>query len=205
MRSLPDLCNEIKNCKKCDLQFSRKKPVCGFGGSQSTIMIIGEAPGAKEDETGKPFVGRSGKLLDATLEASMIPKARVYLTNSVRCRPKVGETPKNSEIRACSPYLRDEIEAIVPRVIVPMGNSAIRALGEIMNNDFGKVTEVSGSIYYCKRAFIVPQFHPAAILRNPKRSVKFRENFETISRLSRDVEIDPLDAIVRNYDVKVVS
>jgi len=205
MKSLPDLCNEIRNCKKCDLQFSRKKPVCGFGGSQSTIMIIGEAPGAKEDEAGKPFVGRSGKLLDATLESAMIPKIKVYLTNSVRCRPKVGETPRNSEIRACSPYLREELDAIRPRLVVPMGNSAIKALGEILNNNFGKVTEISGTIYYCKNTFVIPQFHPAAILRNPKRSVKFRENFDTISRLARDVEIDPLDDIVRNYDAKIIQ
>lgn len=205
MKSLADLCGEIKNCKKCDLRFSRKRPVCGFGGSQSSIMIIGEAPGAKEDEIGKPFVGRSGRLLDETLESSMIPKVKVYFTNSVRCRPKIGQSPKSSEIRSCSPYLSNEIEAIGPRLIVPMGNTAISAIGDILKNNFGKVTEVSGTIYYYKKMFIIPQFHPAAILRNPKRKVKFKENFDIISKLSRDVNIDPLDTLVRNYDIRVIQ
>jgi DNA polymerase len=205
MKSLPELCTEIRNCKKCDLQFSRKWPVCGIGGSQSSIMIVGEAPGAKEDEMGKPFVGRSGKLLDEILTSAKIQKVKVYLTNSVRCRPKVGESPKISEIRACSPYLAAEIESIKPRLIVPMGNSALNAIGEILRNSFGKVTEVSGTIYYCRKSFIVPQFHPAAILRNPKKKVKFAENFEKIAHLSQDLEIDPLDDIIKKYDVKIIQ
>ncbi|MEM0159014.1 MAG: uracil-DNA glycosylase, partial [Thermoplasmataceae archaeon] len=144
MGELDDLCIEISHCKNCDLYFSRKNPVCGFGSKNPSIVIIGEAPGAREDEVGKPFVGRSGNLLNKALEQAGIEKNLIYLTNSVRCRPKVGRGPRVNEIRKCSFYLKRELKALSPPIIVPMGNSALRSLGIVLGRNFGRISEIEG-------------------------------------------------------------
>ena len=125
MDGLISLCNEIKGCKKCDLHLSRKTAVCGIGDRSAEVMIVGEAPGSNEDQTGVPFVGRSGKLLDKMLIEANLPRSRVYITNAVRCRPKIGRTPKITEIRKCTPFLSKEIETVGPVLIIPMGNVAV--------------------------------------------------------------------------------
>lgn len=202
MSTYPDLCTKIRICKKCDLQYSRKKAVCGFGNEQAKVMIIGEAPGAKEDELGKPFVGRSGNLLNKVLNSSGIKSHEIYITNSVKCRPKIGKAPKMTEIKSCSPFLKGEVEIIQPKLIVPMGNYAIRAAGNILKNRFGRITEIHGNIYFNNGTFIVPQFHPAAILRNPKRMEFFKDNFQKMSQLVEDLEKYDIGYILEKYKVK---
>lgn len=202
MYAAPDLCNEIRICKKCDLQYSRKRAVCGFGNERARMMIIGEAPGAKEDELGKPFVGRSGNLLNKVLQTSGIKNYEIFITNSVKCRPKIGKAPRMNEIRTCSPFLKDEIESVQPMVIVPMGNYAIRATGNVLKNRFGRISEIHGNIYFNSGTFVIPQFHPAAILRNPKRMEFFKDNFVRISSLLKDIEKYELGIILEKYGVK---
>lgn len=204
MPNSPDLCSEIRSCKKCDLQYSRKKPVCGFGSSKAKMMIIGEAPGAKEDESGKPFVGRSGKLLDIALELASIRKKDIYITNSVKCRPKIGKAPRVSEIRSCSGYLREEMDRVTPNVLVPMGNSAIKALGSITNSNLGRISEMNGQIFYSHMTYIIPQFHPAAILRNPKKMEFFKDSFSRMSEFLYDVENTTAENVFKKYNVKKI-
>lgn len=184
MVNFDNLCQTISVCKDCDLYYSRKNAVCGEGTASSGIMIVGEAPGQKEDLEGKPFIGRSGKLLDSILSREGLSRSEVYISNAVRCRPKIGVAPKVAEIKKCSKYLKYEIESIKPRIIVPMGNSALKAVGIVLGFSFPKVTEISGKIYKVKDYYVIPQFHPAAILRNPKKLEIFKDNFvSTISFL----------------------
>jgi len=205
MQSLQELCRQITSCKKCDLSFSRKKAVCGFGNSYPKLMIIGEAPGAREDEVGKPFVGRSGSLLTKTLNYAGLQAKDIYMTNSVRCRPKIGKTPKTREIKSCSSYLETEIRILRPLVLAPMGNSAIRSLNMIFGIKFGRISEVEGMIIFIEGKLIAPQYHPAAILRNPKRLEKFKDNFTKISNLIKDLDGGISDSVISDYNIKRIS
>lgn len=202
MESLEEIRSTINSCKRCDLYFSRKNPVSGFGKQNPRIMILGEAPGAKEDELGKPFVGRSGKLLDKALEYAGILRHEIYITNSVKCRPKIGRAPKVVEIKTCSDFLKDEVGFIHPRLIVPMGNAAIKSIGHIYGLNFGRISEVQGSFLYFNGTYFAPQFHPAAILRDPKKMEKFKDNFKLVASLASDIQIKDFDEISSIYRVK---
>jgi DNA polymerase len=188
MEDLISICSEIKGCKKCDLHFSRKTALCGVGNETAEVMIVGEAPGSNEDHTGIPFVGRSGKLLDKMLVESDLPRNCVYITNAVRCRPKIGRSPKITEIRKCAPFLSKGIDIVEPRLIIPKGNSALKSLGIIMNIDFGNISEARKNIYQIDEMFILPQFHPAAVLRNPKLFHTMKDRFEVIKNFREDIK-----------------
>ena len=159
------------SCENCSLK--NKVPVNGEGSKSSSIMIIGEAPGEEEDISHRPFVGRSGKLLNATLAKLGIKREDIYITNVVKCRPPSNRRPHQDEIGNCTGKLAEEIREINPDVIIPLGLSATQwfisdgTMGE-MN---GRVYEVwvSGTL---RR--IAPVYHPAAVLRNPN----LRESFE---------------------------
>lgn len=204
MATLGELCTTINSCKKCDLYFSRKNPVCGFGNAEPKIMILGEAPGAKEDELGKPFVGRSGKLLDKALEYAGILRHEIYISNSVKCRPKIGRAPKVIEIKKCSDFLKQEISMIRPRMIVPMGNAAIKSVGHIFGISFGRISEVQGSFLYFDGSYFAPQFHPAAILRDPKKLEKFKDNFQAVASLVKDLALRDHEEIVEDYKIRKI-
>lgn len=204
MVTLGELCVTINTCKKCDLYFSRRNPVCGFGNNEPKMMILGEAPGAKEDELGKPFVGRSGKLLDGALENAGILKHEVYISNSVKCRPKIGRAPKVHEIKECSTYLKEEIGIIRPRVIVPMGNAAIKSVGHIFGFSFGRISEVQGNVIYFNGTYFAPQFHPAAILRDPKKLEKFKDNFKKVASMVDEIPVYSFDEMAGRYKIKKI-
>lgn len=204
METLGELRNTINSCKKCDLYFSRKNPVCGFGSNNSRILILGEAPGAKEDDLGKPFVGKSGQLLDRALEYAGIQRHELYITNSVKCRPKIGRAPKVVEIKKCSNYLKEELTLVNPRLIVPMGNAAIKSVGHILGINLGRVTEVQGSFLYFNGNYLAPQFHPAAILRDPKKMEKFKDNFRKVASLADDLQVRDSDEVVRKYKIRKI-
>ena len=204
MQSIQDINREIQSCKRCDLFFSRKRAVCGTGNPEPSIMIIGEAPGSREDETGIPFVGRSGKLLRDVLKIAGIDVEKIYISNAVRCRPKIGRSPKISEIKKCSNFLRTEIGLLNPRILVPMGNSSLRSIKQVLGVNLGPISESEGNIFSVDGRFIAPQFHPAAILRNPKRYERFKDNFLTLSQLSEKMEKMELREIQENYHVKFI-
>ncbi len=205
MDSLQELNREIQACKRCDLFFSRKRAVCGTGETNPQIMVIGEAPGAREDETGIPFVGRSGKLLRTVMEIAGLNIDSVYISNAVRCRPKIGKTPRISEIRKCSNFLRNEINILRPQILIPMGNSPLKSLRSVLGIDFGPISEVEGSIFAIGNTFIAPQFHPAAILRNPKRYERFKDNFLRLRNFVDDIRKMDLTEIEKNYRIRHIN
>jgi DNA polymerase len=170
-KELEKISFKIKNCTKCILYKNRKNAVPGEGNWKNKIMLIGEAPGFNEDEQGRPFVGRAGKLLEEFL--GYIGKSRedVFITNVVKCRPPNNRQPEWEEIKICtSLYLDKQIDLIKPKLIVCLGNISanyiFKKFGlnfESMNKEHGKVFQISNLLIQTK---IIATYHPAAILRN---------------------------------------
>ena len=126
-------------------------------------MVVGEAPGADEDRSGRPFVGKAGKLLDLLLMTAGLEREKVYVCNVLKCRPPGNRDPNPEEVEACSPYLLRQVELVKPRAIVAFGTFAAQTL---------LVTDVSigrlrGKTHQYQGVPLVPTYHPAALLRNP--------------------------------------
>jgi len=158
-------------CTKCGLCKDRKNIVNGTGDPSAKIFIIGEGPGLKEDVYGQPFVGPAGLILKKLMQAAGLDYRNVFFSNVVRCLPK-GTTkavrePEYEEIEACAPFLEQEIAEVKPTIIVPAGNTALRYIlgAKNVNITSKRGLEIWSDKYNCK---IMPIFHPAAILRNPK-------------------------------------
>lgn len=155
---LEDIHNKIRICPLCDLSLSRTLAVPGEGPCPAEIMLVGEAPGKEEDLSGRPFVGRAGRLLDRALEQAGIARSEVFITSVVKCRPPKNRKPKRPEIEACHPYLAAQMKLIRPSVVCLMGNVASSAV-------IGKqgITAIHGQFFHDR--FLVT-YHPAAVLRN---------------------------------------
>lgn len=152
------LAEKISSCPLCPLSLSRNCAVPGSGPSHAKIMLVGEAPGREEDLKGLPFVGRAGKLLDEALAQAGIKRSDVFITSVVKCRPPKNRKPKKGEIQQCFPYLQAQMDAINPKIICLMGNTATGAVLGIQG-----VTTLRGQIL--DNRFLVT-YHPAAVLRN---------------------------------------
>jgi DNA polymerase len=160
----------VAACRACRLCDSRRQTVFGVGHPRAHWMVIGEAPGAQEDEQGEPFVGAAGQLLDAMLRALGLsrsaegdPAERVYIANTLKCRPPGNRNPQPDEMAQCEPFLRRQIELVRPKLILAMGRFAVQALlrsGEPIGRLRGRVHRYQG------RPLVVT-YHPAYLLRNP--------------------------------------
>jgi uracil-DNA glycosylase family 4 len=180
-----DVLNEIaaqaRVCQKCALQYSRKNAVAGNGPADSEIMFIGEAPGFHENEKGLPFVGAAGKFLDELLEGCGLSRERVFITNVVKCRPPGNRDPQPEELSACSNYLDRQIEAIDPLVIVTLGRfSMARYLPD------AKISDIHGQPKWIHNRLIVPMYHPAAALHQPKWRPVLLEDFARLPEFIKD-------------------
>ena len=167
--------------KEIKSYFPNEELVFGHGNINSKIMLLGEAPGAEEVIQGKPFVGRSGRLLTKTLEKNKIDRNKIYITNVVKWRPPFNKTPKTSEIKESLLYLEKEILIVKPKIICPLGNTALKALTEK-----GNVTKVRGKIateeIEGQKFLLLPTFHPAAILRNINRLPMFEKDLKKLKK-----------------------
>jgi len=161
--SLEELNNLICNCMKCSLGDTRKNLVFGTGNPHADVLVIGEGPGADEDEQGLPFVGRAGKLLNDILKAIKFEREEVYIANVVKCRPPGNRTPYPEEMECCMPYLKKQIELINPKLILCLGLTATQALLS-KKEALGKMR---GQIFDLERRKVMVTYHPAALLRNP--------------------------------------
>lgn len=162
-RDLLQLAEEYKNCDLCSLKESRIKLVYGEGNQNSKLLLIGEAPGANENETGKVFVGRAGQLLTKMLAAIHIERKDVYITNVVKCRPPNNRNPKPEEIEACSPYLKEQIDIIKPQLILLLGRVAAESL--LNQNKSLKNYRLTTHEFLGIKTYVT--YHPSALLRNP--------------------------------------
>jgi DNA polymerase len=160
---LNQVAKEVAVCTKCPLHHSRKKAVPGEGPADAEVLLIGEGPGFYENEQGRPFVGAAGKFLDELLAKAGLKREKVFITNVVKCRPPGNRDPEPEEVLTCtSNYLKRQIEAIDPKVIITLGR---HSMGLFLENV--KISQVHGRPRRVDGRLIVPMFHPAAALHQP--------------------------------------
>lgn len=162
---LDKLRGALTGCTRCTLSKQRKSIVFGEGDPDAKLMFIGEAPGREEDIQGRPFVGEAGMLLTRLIRKMGFKRSTVFIANIVKCRPPLNRDPEDSEIDMCIPFLKRQIEIINPEVIITLGRIALQVLMD--NNDL-KITAVRGNFFDYKSIPVMPTFHPAYLLRNPK-------------------------------------
>ncbi|AFZ65998.1 uracil-DNA glycosylase [Deinococcus peraridilitoris] len=171
------LAQEARDCPACRLASSRTQVVFHDGVPGAALLIVGEGPGADEDRTGRPFVGRAGVLLDRILAAVELGRQDVYITNIVKCRPPGNHTPEQDEIAACQRWLRPQLELLRPKVILTLGNTPTRHLLDTRQG----ITSLRGRWHRYRHppertsgssweAWLMPMFHPAYLLRNDSRA-----------------------------------
>ena len=179
---LASIAERISNCNNCELSQTRKNAVPGFGPANTEIMLIGEGPGFHEDNQGLPFVGASGKFLTKLLNDGGIPRETVFITNVVKCRPPENRDPQLPELQACSVFLEEQIAAIDPMIIVTLGRFSMARYFEKV-----RISTIHGQAKLLNGRLIVPMYHPAAALHQPKlRSVIM----EVFSRLKDMIETE---------------
>ena len=161
--TLTELNAAVATCTLCPLYLDARNPVPGEGNPNADFMCVGEAPGATEDELGRPFVGQAGQLLDKILAAIKLARDDVYICNVLKHRPPGNRNPMPDEVQACSPYLLRQIELIQPRVIVAFGTFAAQTL---LNTREG-IGKLRGRVHRYYGVPLVVTYHPAALLRNP--------------------------------------
>lgn len=170
-KSLEHIKREIYICQKCNLYKSRRQAVSGMGSRHPLLMVVGEAPGAREDEQGIPFVGESGKYLDKWLESIGLSRNKnVYITNTVKCRPPHNRDPKEDEVFACSNYLIAQIEILKPKLILAVG----RIAGNILTKKIDtQLSVLRTQVFEFQEIPLFVTYHPSAVLRNPHELKQF--------------------------------
>ena len=164
--SMVSLAQHCNSCQRCELGATRTHAVVGRGNLHAPIMIIGEAPGQNEDETGLPFVGKAGQLLDKILVSVKLDTEKdVYICNMVKCRPPANRNPASDEIAACKPYLLEQIRLVDPKIILLTGAIAVKGL---TGKKWG-ITKIRGTWLEWEGRLCMPILHPAYLLRNPTR------------------------------------
>lgn len=185
--NLADLRAVADACRRCQLHETRTRPVFADGSPDARVMCVGEAPGQREDETGLPFVGRAGQLLDRLLTAVGLGRDRVFICNVLKCRPPGNRNPLPEEIGQCSPFLLRQLELVNPSVVIAFGTFAARTL-------LGS-TETLGRLrqrtHMYKDRPLVVTYHPAALLRNPGW---IRPTWEDLQRMRSILDSDGREA-----------
>jgi DNA polymerase len=161
--NLEELNNAINTCMKCGLGKTRIKFVFGVGNPKADVVVVGEAPGADEDEKGEPFVGRAGQLLNKILEAVQFKREEVFICNILKCRPPNNRDPQTEEIDCCEPYLWKQLEIIKPKMILCVG----RIAGQSLLKTNSSLTLLRGKVHDYRGIPLMVTYHPAALLRNP--------------------------------------
>lgn len=173
--SLENVAAEVSTCKLCPLHRARTRAVPGEGSPSANIMFIGEGPGFREDQSGRPFVGPAGNLLSELLSEIGLNREDVYITNVVKCRPPGNRDPEPHEIQACSGYLERQIEMINPKVIVTLGRFSMARWFPS-----ARISRIHGQARQTDGRLIVPFFHPAAALHQPSLRKAVEEDFHKL-------------------------
>jgi uracil-DNA glycosylase family 4 len=182
--TLEDIRRDLGDCRRCKLWSTRTNIVFGEGNPKAELMFIGEGPGADEDATGRPFVGRAGQLLTKMIEAIGLKREDVYIANVVKSRPPGNRTPESDEVKACIPFLFRQIAAIHPKLIVALGNPAMQAL---LDTKIG-ITKMRGNFQNypgIPEIKVMPTFHPAYLLRSPDKKREAWEDLKLVRAFLR--------------------
>ena len=153
----------ICGCDKCELARYRDKAVPGEGAADARIMIIGEGPGEENDKTGRPFVGRGGRILDKYLDEAGLQREEMFLTNIIKCRMPHNATPNSSVVSACQNYLNQQIDVIQPKIIITLGLTAAKLM---LNNKRLTLASVCNNIFENKMYKLLCTYHPSSIRYN---------------------------------------
>jgi len=193
------IAEDVSSCKRCELYHSREKGVPGEGPSNAEIMFIGEGPGFHENMQGRPFVGAAGDLLVELLDSIGMKREDVFITNVVKCRPPGNRDPAPEELKACKPYLDQQIQIINPSVIVTLGRfSMARFIPQ------AKISEIHGQPIRVKGMLVVPFYHPAAALHRPSLRSVVEEDFAKLPALiagsEKALEYQPEEPVDNNND-----
>ena len=168
------------HCRSCGLCESRTNVVFGVGDPNAEVLFVGEAPGEREDALGEPFVGKAGQLLDDMLAMIGLSRDRIYITNSIKCRPPQNRDPLNTEKEACAPYLQKQLQLMDPKIIVCLGR--ISAM-EMIKPDF-KITQEHGQFFEKNGVLMTALYHPAALLRDTDKKP---DTFVDLKRLQAKI------------------
>ena len=171
-----ELEQSIINCKKCKLYSNRSNIVFGVGNKEADIMFIGEGPGADEDREGEPFVGKAGKLMNEAFKGIGINREEVYIANIVKCRPPQNRVPEEDEANACLNYLRNQVILVKPKIIVLLGNTALK---NILGKEYS-ITNMRGKWVEKKGIMYMPTWHPAALLRDENKKIEFWQDLKLV-------------------------
>jgi DNA polymerase len=178
---------EIVSCSLCRLSEGRIHAVPGEGPVPARILLVGEAPGKREDELGRPFVGRAGSILEELLRSVGLSRDEVFITSINKCRPPGNRDPKDDEITACHPYLERQIELIRPSVIVPMGRFAAREICRTFGLAEGKISDIHGQALQAQGRYgsilVLPVYHPAVITHNPSLRPELEADFDRLKKV----------------------
>jgi len=180
--NIEEIEEKVKKCTKCPLYKTRKNAVPGEGNRNAEIMFIGEAPGKNEDEQGKPFVGKAGQFLDFAMSDIGVKREDVYITNVVKCRPPKNRDPREEEIKACSPYLDEQIASIKPKILCTLGKFATSYILSSYGFGVESISRAHGKVYTSPVAMvkIIPMYHPAATIYNPALKEQFLRDMKVV-------------------------
>lgn len=171
-----ELEKECASCVKCSLGNTRTRIVIERGSRNAPLMLVGEGPGRHEDEQGKPFVGPAGQLLDLLLEGLGFKEDDYYICNIIKCRPPDNRIPTDEEAEKCLPYLRNQVALIKPKIVVCLGATAMK---HIIDKE-SRITQIRGQWIERKGYWIMPTFHPAALLRDESKKILLFEDFKKV-------------------------
>jgi DNA polymerase len=180
--ALRELREECRICRACALSETATNPVFGEGNPDTDIVFVGEAPGESEDQFGRPFVGRAGKLLTTTLRSLGIARPEIYICNILKHRPPNNRPPQSDEVAACTPFLQRQLDILQPKIIITMGNYSTQFLLATKEG----INRLRGDLHESRFGFkVFPTFHPAYILRNMPALPDFTGDLEKAILLTR--------------------
>jgi len=181
--ALAQVAREVSVCTRCDLHRTRKNAVPGEGPANTEIMLIGEGPGFHENEQGRPFVGAAGKFLEELLAQASLRRLDVWIGNVVKCRPPGNRDPQPDELASCDEYLERQIRAINPKIIITLGRFS---MGKFMPT--AKISAVHGQMRKVGNRFVIPMYHPAAALHQPKWRPQLMADFAKLPKQLEQVK-----------------
>lgn len=182
----------VSSCSACPLHETRTLPVFGSGNPSATVMIVGEAPGRNEDESGEPFVGKAGERLNEVLALAGLSRDEVFVANVLKCRPPRNRNPRPDEIDACSSYLIEQLDAVGPKIVVTFGNFATQfvlgtkqGVSEVHGRLFRDVTVSHDGCSASSAVSVYPVFHPAATIYRPQWRVVLEGDMQRLGDIIR--------------------
>ncbi|MBU1178158.1 uracil-DNA glycosylase [Patescibacteria group bacterium] len=188
MANLNKITDEISQCTLCPLHENRTNAVPGEGNPRADLLFIGEGPGKKEDELGRPFVGPAGKLLEELLATIGLKREDVFIANVVKCRPPGNRDPLPEEVEACWPYLQQQVNAVDPKLIILLGRHSLDRFLPNMKISQARGKPMRREVENLGRYVFYPIYHPAAALHNPNNRQPLIDDFQKIPAVLAEVD-----------------